>query len=261
MPEQLSFEPSPDARGAGARARPPAAAAIPGATLALFALALAATLAAPAAHAQYKWVDASGRINYGDRPPADARQAAPAAAASALPAQPADARLPWALRTAAARHPVVLYTAPACEPCDLGRDHLAQRGVPFTEKHVKSADDVRAFNALAPGASGFPMLTVGTDRMAGYEASSWNRMLDAAAYPKTSLLAPGQTARKLEPMAPQRAAEPPRAGASGPDAAAQTGDDTARAGTAGAPPPQARADATRSLIPARPEPIRNPIRF
>ncbi len=218
--------------------------------VALAASALAAALAAPAAHAQYKWIDANGRVNYGDRPPAsDSRrvmQAPPGVHSSAAPAA-GDHRLPYALRSATSRYPVVLYSTPDCAPCDLGRSHLTQRGVPFTEKVVQTAADLHAFNALQLGATQFPVLTVGSDRMAGFEASMWNRMLDAAAYPRSSMLPPSQVARTLEPMSPAEQTPSAAGDETGRPQVAQTAR-SAQAGGSG-------------LIPAQQPDFRNPIRF
>lgn len=214
--------------------------------VALAGIALAAALAAPAAHAQYKWIDADGRVNYGDRPPpADSRRLmrAPTGAHSSEAPATGDHRLPYALRSAADKYPVVLYTAPDCDPCELGREHLSQRGVPFTEKQVRNAADVRAFNALQFGTSQFPVLTVGTDRMVGFEATMWHRMLDAAAYPRSSMLPANYLARTLEPM-------------SAPQQAPKIDGELARAQTA-----QAEANAGGTPTPARQERVENPIRF
>lgn len=214
--------------------------------VALAGLALAAALAAPAAHAQYKWIGADGRVNYADRPPpVDSRRVvrAPTGVHSSEAPASGDHRLPYALRSATSRYPVVLYTAPNCEPCEMGRDHLSRRGVPFTEKAVQNAADMRAFNALQFGTSQFPVLTVGTDRMVGFEDGAWNRMLDAAAYPRSSMLPPAYLARTLEPMSP-------------PEEKAKAGDEAGE-------PKSAQADVGPggSLIPAQRERFENPIRF
>ncbi len=215
---------------------------------ACLALAVAALAGfAPAAQAQYKWIGPDGRVNYGDRPPpVDTRRVmrAPAGVhASEAPAA-GDHRLPYALRSAADRYPVVLYTAPDCDPCEMGRDHLTRRGVPFTEKRVQNAADVRAFEALKFGTSQFPVLTVGTDRMVGFEAGMWNRMLDSAAYPRSSMLPPNYLARTLEPMSPP------------PQETARVADEAVRAQAA-----RGSADVGGLLIPAQQERIENPIRF
>lgn len=214
--------------------------------VALAGIALAAAVAAPVAHAQYKWIGPDGRVNYGDRPPpADSRRIvrAPTGAHSSEAPAAGDHRLPYALRTATARYPVVLYTTVDCEPCELGRAHLAQRGVPYTEKRVQTAADVRAFTALNFASAQFPALAVGSERMVGYEATQWNRMLDAAAYPRSSMLPPNYLARTLEPMSPPE--DRP----------------VASAGSAGTQSAQAAGDAGGLPAPAAPERFENPIRF
>jgi len=219
--------------------------------IALAVAALAAAFAAPAAYAQYKWVDANGRVNYGDRPPpSDSRRVmrAPAGVHSSEAPAAGDHRLPYALRSATSRYPVVLYTASDCVPCDLGRSHLAQRGVLYTEKQVQTAADLRAFNALQLGSTQFPVLTVGTDRMAGFEATLWNRMLDAAAYPRSSMLPPNYVARTLEPMSP-----PEQVSRAADEAGGPQGSQSARSAQSG-------ADAGGRLIPAQ-QHFENPIRF
>lgn len=220
--------------------------------IALAVAALAAAFAAPAAYAQYKWIDANGRVNYGDRPPpSDSRRVmrGPAGVHSSEAPAAGDHRLPYALRSATSRYPVVLYTAPDCAPCDLGRNHLAQRGVPYTEKLVQTAADVRAFNALQLGSTQFPVFTVGTDRMAGFEATMWNRMLDAAAYPRSSMLPPNYVARTLEPMS-----APEQVSRAADDAGGPRGAQPGRSGQSG-------ANVGGLPIPAQQQHFENPIRF
>lgn len=175
----------------------------------LFALAACLVLSPVDALAQYKWIGADGRVNYSDMPPPpDHRRLlrAPGGAASAEAPAAGDARLPYALRAAAHRYPVVLYTAADCEPCEQGRSHLARRGVPFTEKHVQTKADIEAFNALGFAEAQFPSVSVGREKMVGFEASRWDQMLDAAGYPKSSMLPANVAARTVEPMREERPA-------------------------------------------------------
>jgi hypothetical protein len=115
--------------------------------------------------------------------------------------------------------------------------------VPFVEKQVKSAADVKAFSALKFESAQFPALAVGSDRMVGFEASRWDRMLDAAAYPRSSMLPPNYLARTIEPMTP---AEPTTT--------------AMNAGNASGPA-EAAPDAGGLPSPAREERFENPIRF
>ncbi|HLT28134.1 MAG TPA: DUF4124 domain-containing protein [Zeimonas sp.] len=173
-----------------------------------------------AGNAPIKWVDAKGRVHYSDRPPLPEQGAVRTQSVSARPAAPSigDPTLPWALRSAAARYPVTLYTSPQCEPCDAARAHLARRGVPYVEKRVIDAEDAQAFHALGFERTLFPTASIGPERLIGYEAGGWDRALDATGYPKASMLPAGRKPGRIVPLrAPQDVAGRPT---SPPDASA-----------------------------------------
>ena len=174
----------------------------------LIALSLLLGLFAPVSvsAAPYKWEDETGRVVYGDRPPhMDAKQLSgggfivPRAQASVGgETQP----LPATLRPLVARNPVVLYSSRNCEPCRTAREHLTARGVPFTEKTLGTEADVAAFKALGFTEMTVPTLSVGAERLIGFETTSWNRALDVAGYPGRSLLPANWTQPRAEPLAP-----------------------------------------------------------
>ncbi len=165
----------------------------PSATALLFALLFALMLALwPwASQAQYKVIDAQGRVTYTDRPVApeggrvvtlgrdDTAAIAPGAAAVAA--------LPLALRQAVARFPVTLYTAADCGPCGSGRTLLQQRGVPFNERLVAGNDAIDALQRLTGGRT-VPSLAVGGQVLRGFQPTDWLATLDLAGYPRESLL-------------------------------------------------------------------------
>jgi glutaredoxin len=136
--------------------------------------------------AQYKVVAPDGSITYTDRAPAagsnrtEPLRAGPAAGGST-------AELPFALRQVVARYPVTLYTAPACAPCDAARQLLRQRGVPLTERSVPTPDDVGELRSIEQ-TTDLPILRLGAQRLVGYSADEWTAMLDAAGYPRQSML-------------------------------------------------------------------------
>lgn len=153
-------------------------------TAAVFILAL---LAAGAAHAQlYKWVGPDGKITYSDVPPP--KTAAQVEQKNIRAAAGVDtAGLPYELAQAANNHPVTLYSGDKCAPCDDGRAYLKQRGIPFSEKTVTTSDDLDRLKQ-ATGESRLPVVTVGRNKQAGYEAGAWGAALTAAGYPQTSRL-------------------------------------------------------------------------
>lgn len=192
-------------------------------SLALFGIAVQAAPPAPrASHAPIKWVDANGRVHYSDRQPMpDALgNVVRTQSLSARPQAPSigDPTLPWALRSAAARYPVTLYTAKECEPCEMARRHLAQRGVPYTEKRVEEAADLQAFRALGFEKPLFPSLSIGPEKLVGFESTGWDRALDATGYPKSSMLPANRDPRRVAPMNREAARPAPAESASAADA-------------------------------------------
>lgn len=167
-------------------------------------------LAAAQAQAVYRIVGPDGRVTFSDVPPPKAPASATAKPGAAGGNGPA---LPFALQQVASRYPVTLYSGENCGPCDSGRAYLRGRGIPFTERTVKSNEDVQALQRLAGDAS-LPLLTVGSQQLKGYSDVEWGQYLDAAGYPKTSQLPRGYEAPAPTPLvalerpAPAPAARP-----------------------------------------------------
>ena len=163
---------------------------------------LAATLGSTAA-AQYRWTDASGRVVYGDRPPSDAKDVRALTTRPAATPGDGSSPLPFELRRAVERAPVVVYTGPDCAPCAPATALLRDRGVPFTERTVSSPDDLQELRRLSGGLR-LPHVTVGSQAQSGFNADTWSSMLDAAGYPKGSMLP-----RSFQWPAPQPLVPPP----------------------------------------------------
>ncbi|MEO7246608.1 MAG: glutaredoxin domain-containing protein, partial [Rubrivivax sp.] len=168
---------------------------------AAFAIAtLLTVLAVAPAAAQYKIVGPDGRVTYTDRPPTDAGgrvQSIGPGGGVAADAASNNPPLPAELQRIGARFPVTLYSSKECAPCDSGRQLLQQRGVPYAERQVLSADDVGALERLT-GTRSLPALQVGGQVLRGYSQSDWSAYLDAAGYPTESRLP-----RAWAPPAPQ----------------------------------------------------------
>lgn len=158
---------------------------------------LAAMLLAALGGAQaetYRWVDQAGKLHYGDMPPAEAAQVEKMKIIDSPVNEDAD--LPYETRRAKENFPVTLFVADNCiEPCQKARDLLNGRGIPFTEKSLKSKEDIDAFKKTY-GGEVVPALAVGRNWLNGFLAEQWNSELDAANYPKTP------------PYRPQAAAKP-----------------------------------------------------
>ena len=174
-------------------------------TLALLAV-LTAAVAGPAA-AQYRWVDATGKVHYGDSPPRDAKDVRALGKGSVPAAADAVASLPYELRRAVERAPVVLYTAPDCQPCVPATALLRERGVPYAERSVTTNDDLQEFRRLTGGLR-LPHVTVGTLAQNGFNPEIWTQLLDAAGYPKGSMLPRSYQWAAPQPLVPPAKVEP-----------------------------------------------------
>ena len=155
----------------------------------------------------YRIVGADGRVTFSDKPPvsADTAKVAPVAVGSA--GAPSTASLPYELRQVVARYPVTLYSGPDCVPCSNGRSMLNNRGIPFAERTVSSAEDIAALKRLS-GENGLPYLSIGGQRIKGFSDQEWTQYLDAAGYPAKSMLPAGY---RQAPASPLVAVEKPAA--------------------------------------------------
>lgn len=147
---------------------------------------LVALLVAMPSQALYKVVGPDGRVTYTDTPP----QSSSAGKVTTLGGNVSviqQSKLPAELQQAASRYPVTLYTMKMCTPCDTARQLLRQRGVPFNEKLVVTAEDGDALQRLS-GARSMPTLSIGSQVLTGLASDTWNSYLDTAGYPRESHL-------------------------------------------------------------------------
>jgi glutaredoxin len=180
---------------------------------------LLTVLAVAPAAAQYKIVGPDGRVTYTDRPPPDpGGRVQSIGPAGGVPSDTASANppLPAELQRIGARFPVTLYSSRECVPCDSGRQLLQQRGVPYAERQVLSADDVAALERLT-GTRSLPALKVGGQVLHGYSQTDWAAYLDAAGYPTESRLPRGWTPPAAQPLVARTPAATPAPVARAPD--------------------------------------------
>jgi len=157
---------------------------------ALLALVLAAgAVTALQAQQVYRIVGPDGKLTFSDRLPSVPVNGAKVSEDSAdTPGGAAVAAgLPFELRQVALKYPVVLYTGDNCAPCGAGRSLLTSRGVPFSEKTVRTAADTEALQRLS-GEASLPFLTIGGQQLKGFSDAEWTQFLNAAGYPKSSVL-------------------------------------------------------------------------
>ena len=148
----------------------------------------------------YKSVDKNGRVTYSEVPPL------PGSGDKLTGESAANPSLPYSLQQVVSRYPVTLYTTADCGPCINARLMLTQRGVPFAERTVSSNEDITAYKRINSD-NNFPLVTIATQQLKGYEETEWTKYLDAAGYPK-SLTLP-RNFRNAEPVSltPKKVAE------------------------------------------------------
>ncbi len=175
-------------------------------TLAAFtapiALATLLALAVPQVLAQtvFRIVGPDGRVTFSDKPPAPTDKGTKLDASN-LTSAAAGADLPFELRKIVNRYPVTLYSGNACDPCNNGRALLTGRGIPFTERTVTTAKDGELLQKLS-GETTLPFLTIGGQRIKGFQPNDWREFLDAAGYPQTSILPASYRNPQPTPLAP-----------------------------------------------------------
>ncbi len=206
----------------------------------LAASALLALLPAlSAAQTIYRIVSPDGRVTFSDRPPVGSEKTTPLGPGGRAPAEDSSAGgLPFELRQIVSRYPVTLYTGDDCEPCNAGRSMLLLRGVPFTERTIKTPMDVEALQRLNGNVT-VPALTIGGQRLRGYSNAEWTQYLDAAGYPASSRLPSGYRNPPPAPLVPL--AEAASAAPAAPEAAEP-------APAAVPPPPAPSADNPGGIV-------------
>lgn len=154
-------------------------------------IALAAALASPLAQAQqvYRIVGPDGKVTFSDRQPLTASDAKISETAAKGTGGAGAAGLPFELRQAAQKYPVLLYTGDNCGPCGTARSLLSNRGIPFNEKTVTTSQDAEALKRLS-GETSLPFLTIGSQQLKGFSDAEWTQFLNAAGYPAKSVLPP-----------------------------------------------------------------------
>ncbi len=129
----------------------------------------------------YRSIDKDGKVHYSDTPLEGSEDFEKLKLAKdPVP----DINLPYETLRARQNFPVTLYAFPDCgSACQLARDFLNNRGIPFTEKSLIKKEEIDAFRKDS-GDSKLPAATVGKSWLKGFQPDQWNSELDFAGYPK-----------------------------------------------------------------------------
>lgn len=128
----------------------------------------------------YKWVDEYGSVTYRDHPPLDGKYKVETRDYGVKDESTQIAA--EELRAVALQYPITLYMTDKCASCDLLRNYLKGKKVPFKEKNV--AGDLKVQEELKGivGELVVPALTIGKEVVRGFSRSTLDGRLKAVGY-------------------------------------------------------------------------------
>jgi glutaredoxin len=157
-------------------------------------------LSAAQADTLYKWVDSQGRVSYHDQPPPDGAGYRVEEKDLGTNKHKEDDTATKVVE----KYPVVLYSVPDCDSCDLARLYLQKRKVPFTEQNLADNAELQQTFKKKYGSLSAPTITIGEKVMKGYVESVLEGQLDDVGYPKAEVpeSSPGENEKKDNVSAP-----------------------------------------------------------
>lgn len=151
----------------------------------------------------FRWVDSAGKVYYGDTPPANSLDVQSIKSSGGTSQND---ELPYETRIAQQNFPVTLYVGSDCDTvCGQAHNLLNRRGIPYTEKMLKTSKEIEAFKQLSGMEAFVPVLQVGKTFIKGFLESQWNSELDIAGYAKTA----SYRQRHKQQSTPSNPAPPP----------------------------------------------------
>ncbi len=156
---------------------------------------------------QYRWVDENGRVHYTDTPPPPS---AKSSQKKNLKGNELGEQESYEMMQAVRSAPVTLYTFTECQaPCQMARDVLNKRGVPFHEKQVANQQMLDELQKVS-GGTNVPVLVVGAQVEKTASPEAFNQALDNAGYPRAGVAKPRNQQAPPKPAPEEKAAAPAR---------------------------------------------------
>ena len=134
----------------------------------------------------YRWVDERGVVSYSDQPPPVSAKKSQKLKGKGKGNVVEVDKESFELKQAKNLSPVTLYTTACGQICDQATDLLKQRGIPYTPKDPSKEPEIAVELKKLTGTLDVPVIVVGGSHFKGFDAVTWNRLLDAANYPKVA---------------------------------------------------------------------------
>lgn len=154
-------------------------------------------VSAASAQQLYRWVDKDGKVTYADTPPPkDAKNTLQKKFGDTVSPDAID--LPYAVKQAMAKNPVILFASACGELCDDARTLLKTRGIPYSDRNPSADAQALADLKAKSGGAEVPVLMVGTEVLRGFASERWQGALTAAGYPTSNVLPRAITEAKVD---------------------------------------------------------------
>lgn len=72
---------------------------------------------------------------------------------------------------------VTVYTSSTCPYCQMAKEYLKERGIPFDEKNVQTDKDARN-ELMAMGYTGVPVICVDEEQIVGFDKNKLDELLN-----------------------------------------------------------------------------------
>lgn len=137
----------------------------------------------------YKWVDENGNVTYQDTPPPGSG------------GQVETIADPGTTTDAGVEMPdvdVTFYAIEVCDACDLVRNLLQERSIPFQEKNAEGSREVQTELKKVAGALSVPVVQIGDQVLKGYNRDLLLNELEEAGFPLDAAVPETETAASGE---------------------------------------------------------------
>jgi glutaredoxin len=135
-------------------------------------------MTSPASYGQlYKWVDEQGKIHYGDNPPENVKLKRITGKVSSFSSVSVEPFVYESGKTINRKKStsVVMYSTSWCGYCKQAAQHFKKNKIPYTEYDIeKNARAAKEYKKLK--GRGVPIILIGSQRMNGFSATSFDRI-------------------------------------------------------------------------------------
>ena len=128
----------------------------------------------------YKWVDEDGNVSYHSQPPRDDNKYK--VEEKDFGYQLESSRKSGEIKNRNRTFPITLYMVPKCATCNLIRQYLNSKKLPYSELNVEGNTAMQAELKRVSGKLEVPVVTIGKGLIRGYSLEELNKQLIEAGY-------------------------------------------------------------------------------